>query len=266
MKSGVLNKKKMDDVKTIHRYIGMLLLLLLLASIGAYGKNELRVMRKSVNSFDVQLTTSEDVLGVQFRLQTSGGVSLGNVVPGTLPEKISSMVSSYRTNDSTVNVLILNGRQTIFPQGSGSLVSIDFTFANSLKQMMAKITQVMVINAKGDSIGVTTMNYVWTETGSSSPQSDVPQSFVLGQNYPNPFNPSTMLKYRLQSQGQVRLSIYDIRGCEVTRLVDQFQNQGDYEIEWKSKSDAGYTMSSGMYIARLTVNNVSVSRKILLTK
>ena len=57
------------------------------------------------------------------------------------------------------------------------------------------------------------------------------KSFALGQNFPNPFNPSTILTYRLKVPAQVRLSIFDITGREVTRLVDQYQYVGEYQCK-----------------------------------
>jgi hypothetical protein len=252
-------------VKTLQRYIDVLIIALLVSS-PLYAENELKIIRRSSNVFDVQLTASDDIAGLQFCLQASSGVSLGDVQPGTLTGTSSSMMSFYKTNDSTANIFILNSQNKIFPRGSGTLVSINFTIEKTLSFFEAMVTHVMVINARGDSLGVATVNYIWNEATSPLFSGENITAFALGQNYPNPFNPATKLNYRLQKPGQVRLSIYDMRGREISRLVDQFQNEGMYEIQWSSKSETGYTMSSGIYIARLTVNNVSIARKMLLTK
>ena len=47
--------------------------------------------------------------------------------------------------------------------------------------------------------------------------STTPFSFQLEQNYPNPFNPVTTISYLLPIRSEVRLTIYNILGEEITR-------------------------------------------------
>ncbi|MCB0747418.1 MAG: hypothetical protein KDC90_08130, partial [Ignavibacteriae bacterium] len=66
--------------------------------------------------------------------------------------------------------------------------------------------------------------------------------FILFQNYPNPFNPITTIKYQLPAKVKsetiptgrqavnVKLIVFDILGREVTTLVNQRQNPGNYEV------------------------------------
>jgi hypothetical protein len=89
---------------------------------------------------------------------------------------------------------------------------------------------------------------------------------IPGQNFPQPSNPSTKIDYRLNKPSRVRLSVYDITGREVNRLVDQHQDIGEYCVEWKGNSNYGGQLASGMYFAKLSVDNESISRKIVLTK
>jgi hypothetical protein len=129
-----------------------------------------------------------------------------------------------------------------------------------------ELKNVMVIDAKGDSLGVTISNLRWNDNNFSGTITGESQSFVLGQNFPNPFNPATILNYRLNTAAYVRLCVYDITGREVSRLVDQYQHAGDYQVPWDSHMGDGKILASGIYIARLNVDKSSVSRKMLLTK
>ena len=65
-------------------------------------------------------------------------------------------------------------------------------------------------------------------TGSVGPdaENDLPMAFSLEQNYPNPFNPSTTIKYELPKTSQVRLTVYDMLGREVSVLVNERRDAG----------------------------------------
>jgi WD40 repeat protein len=87
------------------------------------------------------------------------------------------------------------------------------------------------------------------------------KEFALSQNYPNPFNPSTKLKYSIPVAGIVQLKVYDNLGQEVAVLVNESKTPGVYEVEFN-----GSNLASGFYISRLTLGNLTVSRKLILSK
>jgi hypothetical protein len=180
--------------------------------------------------------------------------------------KSSWIVDSYTANDSTINVLVLNAEKQSLPNGSGTLASILFTTVDPKEMNSVELTNVMVIDVNGDSLGVTITNLAWDDKHLSATNAGESKSFVLGQNFPNPFNPSTIINYRLNKAAFVRLSVYDITGREVSRLINQYQYVGEYKVKWDSNSNNGQKIASGIYIARLNVDNNSFSQKMLLTK
>ena len=58
-----------------------------------------------------------------------------------------------------------------------------------------------------------------------------PGTYTLAQNYPNPFNPNTTIEYTLAKPGDVMLTMYDLLGREVNRVVNEFQSAGSYKIQ-----------------------------------
>lgn len=74
--------------------------------------------------------------------------------------------------------------------------------------------------------------------------------FALMQNYPNPFNPQTVITYSLKEPANVTLSVYDISGSLVGRLVDGYKSEGYHEAVFDAKN-----LGSGVYIYRLVVRN-----------
>jgi photosystem II stability/assembly factor-like uncharacterized protein len=86
-------------------------------------------------------------------------------------------------------------------------------------------------------------------------------NFGLIQNYPNPFNPSTSIKYSLKYQGRVTLSIYNLLGREVIKLVDEEKPAGIYETTWNASS-----FPSGIYFLRMHADQFSETKKLMLMK
>jgi hypothetical protein len=69
--------------------------------------------------------------------------------------------------------------------------------------------------------------------------------------HPNPFNPQTQLGFALHAAGWVKLDVYDVSGRHVRRLQDGLMNAGRHERTWDGRDDAGRTLPSGVYFARL---------------
>jgi photosystem II stability/assembly factor-like uncharacterized protein len=89
----------------------------------------------------------------------------------------------------------------------------------------------------------------------------IPSRFELAQNYPNPFNPATEIKYQLSDRSQVTLKIFDLIGKEITTLVNETKEPGNYSASWNADN-----MPSGIYVYRLTAGNITQARKMLLVK
>ena len=73
----------------------------------------------------------------------------------------------------------------------------------------------------------------------------------LALNAPNPFNPGTVIPYRLDVDGPVRLVIYNLLGQRIRTLVDETQTAGSYRVRWEARDAAGRRVSSGVYFLRL---------------
>jgi photosystem II stability/assembly factor-like uncharacterized protein len=88
-----------------------------------------------------------------------------------------------------------------------------------------------------------------------------PQEIFLDQNYPNPFNPSTTIKFGLPKSSEVRLTVYDILGREVSVLANDRRDAGAHEVKFD-----GSNLASGVYFYRLQAGNYIATKKLLLMK
>ena len=89
----------------------------------------------------------------------------------------------------------------------------------------------------------------------------VPTNFTLQQNYPNPFNPETKINYSVPSKTQITLSVFDVLGREIVKLVNEIQEQGVYEATFDASQ-----FPSGIYFYSLQAGEFTQTRKMMLLK
>ncbi len=95
-----------------------------------------------------------------------------------------------------------------------------------------------------------------------------PAAPSLSQNHPNPFNPRTRIAFNVPAgaPGRVRLSIYDLKGRLVARLVDGPLAPGTHGVEWSGLDGAGRPAASGVYLYRLETPGGRCERRMVLVR
>ena len=105
--------------------------------------------------------------------------------------------------------------------------------------------------------GITLM----TSSATGTDEVKIPSLFTLAQNYPNPFNPVTTIRFTLEKPENITLTIFNIMGQKVEKLVGERKPAGSYVVSW----DAG-GMASGVYYYRLEAAGQVLTRKMTLIK
>ncbi|MGH7491892.1 MAG: T9SS type A sorting domain-containing protein [bacterium] len=93
------------------------------------------------------------------------------------------------------------------------------------------------------------------------PGNAIPVAYALDNNYPNPFNPQTTIDFALPERAHVKLVILNSVGQEIETLVEREMQPGYHQAVWNANR---YT--SGVYFYRLTANNFSQLKKMVLAK
>ncbi len=93
-----------------------------------------------------------------------------------------------------------------------------------------------------------------------------PPATRLYPNRPNPFNPATTIVFDLGQAGFVRLTVHDLRGQVVRRLVAEARPAGRHGAAWDGRDDAGRPVASGLYVCRLETPGFRATTKIAMVK
>ncbi|MBN2416578.1 T9SS type A sorting domain-containing protein [bacterium] len=101
----------------------------------------------------------------------------------------------------------------------------------------------------------------FVDAGVEPETSGRPGAFTLMQNYPNPFNGETQISYALERAGDVTLTLYNVRGEMVRKLVDGRQERGLYTVHLDGRG-----LASGLYFYTLQQEDERITRKLTLIK
>ena len=100
-----------------------------------------------------------------------------------------------------------------------------------------------------------------------NPDGLLPAIFSAGPNYPNPFNPVTTIPIALPKADEVKILIFDIRGSVVTEIGPLSLQAGYHQLIWDGRNRHGQTLSTGMYIGKITtLNGHTAKLKLLFMK
>ncbi len=139
------------------------------------------------------------------------------------------------------------GFPTLTPDGKKMYFTADYDSQETIYE------SIMLIDENGNPVSVNE-NY---------DHGRIPDKMELDPAYPNPFNPTTVIGYRLSEAGNVKITIYDVLGKEVSELVDEEKSSGEYKIIVDAEK---LKLSSGTYIVVLKTKDQQLSQKIIYIK
>ncbi|NOY78638.1 MAG: T9SS type A sorting domain-containing protein, partial [Calditrichaeota bacterium] len=120
------------------------------------------------------------------------------------------------------------------------------------------------VTAEDSLSGITGAAVVWISTITkidAEKNAKPPTRFTLFQNYPNPFNPETTIRFDVVKSCHVQLTLYDLQGRVVKKLVDGEFSPGRYKVKIRATH-----LSSGLYLYSIKMGDFHAVRKMLILK
>jgi chitinase len=164
-----------------------------------------------------------------------------------------SSVPYYTNSDSTEFIT--------FDDTTSIRLKTEYALANKLGGMMIWALDQDLINGQQpllETIGKVIEN---STTDVVSNHAVDAAGFYLYNNYPNPFNPTTNIDYQLPRDGRVKLTVYDVLGNEIKKLVDGYNSKGRHSVSFNASN-----LASGIYFYQLISNGFFATGKMLLLK
>ncbi len=165
----------------------------------------------------------------QYQMVLTGTGSVWIQIPLAL---FTAVDGSTPLDLSQINGMSLNILQGNRGAGSGTIFVDEISFCNSLLTLV-----------------------------DDQKESELPAEFDLAQNYPNPFNACTEFSFTLPKRTEVCLTIFNVRGQCVARLLEQVRQAGNHRVSWPADG-----LPSGTYFAMLEAGNEIKKIKCLLLK
>ncbi len=203
----------------------------------------------SVNHSAVGVSTSSTAdIGAGYFVFNHSGYDIGEP---QLINGASDMTLKYSDADGILKVLVYSMEKDIrIPAGLESVFAIPIDNEGEIV-----MTEAQLSDYYGNLLEVTI-----------DKQGILPSEYSLHQNYPNPFNPNTTIFYELPAPSHVRIEVFNVLGQRVATLLDGREEAGIHSVQWDSRSESGSKVSSGIYFYRITSDDFTAEKKMVLMK
>ena len=193
-----------------------------------------------------------------FELNVIDVVCLSGHILGLLKSSSDSNVKYFESNDVLIGQNIggiqfdgqlsskIEGNDIYMSNQNGKSLVYNLNGALETKEFIFKDSpsNLIVSNIQGESLDI-----------------EIISSYGLGA-FPNPFNPTTTISFNITNTENVKISVFDIYGKELTTLTNNEYSAGSHETVWNASNFS----SSGAYIIRMQTETFSNTQKVMLVK
>lgn len=88
----------------------------------------------------------------------------------------------------------------------------------------------------------------------------------LDNNFFNPTQQPLGIDVRVDKPGEVKVMIFNIVGEEVVKLLDQYENVGNYRIFWDGRNRNGDITGNAVYFVVIQEPSGHLTRQVIVLK
>lgn len=91
---------------------------------------------------------------------------------------------------------------------------------------------------------------------------------MLISTYPNPFNPIINIELNRNNNkvDKITVDVYNVKGQKINNLYNKYTSDKIVSLKWNGLDSIGSTMPSGLYFIKITSQDETVLKKIILLK
>jgi dienelactone hydrolase len=108
--------------------------------------------------------------------------------------------------------------------------------------------------------------FTFVQGGRTAVIQDTPETVWRLSAYPNPLRVRTHIVFRLSTEANATLEIFDVKGRLVRTLVDRLLPAGEHEVGWDGTSMSGRPVAAGVYLYRLCSGGLETTRRLLVLR
>jgi len=241
-------------------------------------------------TFTIRILDNEPIRGIELDIYHDNldlvysGLSKGSKLEEVIDEdgnpRTMTLLGNYLEDHLKVLAYSTSRARTAGDGGEGDLMHLTYELAEGASLPSEVTFYFGLANLPGTSMDPELLNVVCGYPDMNNPmvvstqalvsvdeQQSVPDAFALNQNYPNPFNPSTQISFDIPEASElVTLSVYNILGQNINKLVSGSMNAGRYTQEWDATDELGSPVASGIYFYELRSSNFVSRKKMLLIR
>jgi hypothetical protein len=209
----------------------------------------------------IAVTALGVVTGIDFELvpiSGNGYLGLNGYVNNGQREPIANAVISILDQFGNVIAVAQTNSEGFYQ--TNSVIADEVTIsANKIFYTTSSTTVIMTNN--------TSIDFTIEPTSpTGSDDTPVSSSVLSAQNYPNPFNPTTNISFNLPVATKVIVTVYNVKGQTVTKLVDDELEEGLHNVTWNGLDSNNKSVASGVYYYKVKAAKKSVTKKMILLK
>ncbi len=218
---------------------------------------------ENLNDFFLHGVQSDPIGKDLLSVVTAGGGGANNQTSRDvlLPDAHAAVCMVYDTTSGMVA-----GVHVEDATNQSRLVLFGFGFESIIRQPARYATPEQVLQ--------NVMNWLTGATGVAESATELPGTFSLSASYPNPWRMNagiseTIIRFQLPidlTAERVTLKIFDLLGREVTTLLDQAYQSGQFAARWNGRDRAGEMVKSGVYFYKLQAGAQQQAGKLLIVR